>query len=158
VPANADSPVVVAYDGSDGAKAAIDRVASLVPARPVLVVSVWESLARVARGSLIALPADVAAEALEKLDRGAEQRAAGLAEEGAERARALGLSASAVTALSDWNVFSAILDVAEQHDAALVAVGSRGLSGIKSVLLGSISSAIVHHSPRPVLVVRPAEA
>ena len=33
-------------------------------------------------------------------------------------------------------------------------VGSRGLGGVKRVLLGSVSEGIVHHSHRPVLVMR----
>jgi nucleotide-binding universal stress UspA family protein len=91
------------------------------------------------------------------LDRGAQQRAASLAEEGAERLRSLGMEASPVAVSSAWNTWTTILDVAEEHDAALVAVGSRGLSGVKSALLGSVSNAVLHHCSRPVLVVHPGE-
>jgi nucleotide-binding universal stress UspA family protein len=48
----------------------------------------------------------------------------------------------------------AVEQVAEEHGAEAIVVGSRGLSGIKSLLLGSVSSGIVHHSVRPTLVVR----
>ena len=34
-----------------------------------------------------------------------------------------------------------------------VVVGSRGLSGFRSALLGSISNAVVQHSAKPVVVV-----
>jgi nucleotide-binding universal stress UspA family protein len=33
-------------------------------------------------------------------------------------------------------------------------MGSRGLSGVRSLLLGSVSSGVTHHATRPTLVVR----
>lgn len=39
-------------------------------------------------------------------------------------------------------------------DADLLVVGSRGLGGFTGMLLGSVSTQILHHSPCPVLVVR----
>ena len=46
---------------------------------------------------------------------------------------------------------SAILDAAK--DASLIVTGSHGRSGLKSVLLGSVSRQVVHHAPCPVVVV-----
>ena len=50
-------------------------------------------------------------------------------------------------------MWSAIVEAAEEHDAALIAIGSRGLSGVKHVVLGSVSGAVAHHSHRSVLIV-----
>jgi len=47
-----------------------------------------------------------------------------------------------------------ILDLAEEIDADLIVVGSRGLGPIKRLALGSVSEGIVHHVTCPALVVR----
>ena len=44
--------------------------------------------------------------------------------------------------------------VREAADAELLVVGSRGRSGLKSVLLGSVSRHVVSHAPCPVVVVK----
>ena len=53
---------------------------------------------------------------------------------------------------------SAIVDVAREIRADLVIVGSRGVGGIESLLLGSVSGEVVDHSPAPVLVARVSTA
>jgi len=45
--------------------------------------------------------------------------------------------------------------IADRHDAAAIVMGSRGLTGLTSMLLvGSVSSAVLHHAGRPTLIVR----
>ena len=54
----------------------------------------------------------------------------------------------------------AIADLAAERNADLIAVGTRGRSGLRRMLLGSIAERVVHHAPCPVLTVRrpdPAE-
>jgi nucleotide-binding universal stress UspA family protein len=48
--------------------------------------------------------------------------------------------------------------LAEELDAGLVVVGSRGLGGIRRALLGSVSDSVLRHAHCPVLVVRVREA
>src|SRR5579862_1332568 len=50
----------------------------------------------------------------------------------------------------------AILDVAEERDADLIVVGSRGRTGAKRFLLGSVPNRISHHAPCAVLIIRTA--
>ena len=47
-----------------------------------------------------------------------------------------------------------IVDLAEELGAGLVVLGSRGLSGIRRALMGSVSDSVVRHAHCPVLVVR----
>lgn len=48
-----------------------------------------------------------------------------------------------------------ILKAAGDHDPDIIAVGSRGLSGIESFFLGSVSDGIARHAPCSVLIVKP---
>src|ERR687895_2236757 len=48
-----------------------------------------------------------------------------------------------------------IVRVAEEIEADLVVMGSRGLGGIRRALMGSVSDSVVRHAHCPVLVVRP---
>lgn len=47
-----------------------------------------------------------------------------------------------------------ILRVADEVDAGLIVMGSRGLGRVRRLVLGSTSEELVHHSSRPVLILR----
>src|SRR3954468_12260510 len=47
-----------------------------------------------------------------------------------------------------------IVELAEEIGAGLIAMGSRGLGGIRRALMGSVSASVVRHAHCPVLVVR----
>jgi nucleotide-binding universal stress UspA family protein len=47
-----------------------------------------------------------------------------------------------------------IVSVAEEEQADLIVIGSRGLGGFQRFLLGSVSDGVLHHAHCPVLVVR----
>jgi nucleotide-binding universal stress UspA family protein len=48
----------------------------------------------------------------------------------------------------------ALIETAEQVEADLIVVGSRGMTGAKRLLLGSVPNGVSHHAPCSVLIVR----
>ncbi|HEY7227509.1 MAG TPA: universal stress protein [Nitrososphaeraceae archaeon] len=58
------------------------------------------------------------------------------------------------TFLLEGNPASAILNFSKKEKFDLVIMGRRGLGKFKELILGSISSKIVHHSPTAVLLIR----
>ena len=52
------------------------------------------------------------------------------------------------------SVVNEIVDYAEKNKIDMIVIGSRGLSGIKRMLLGSVASGVVTYSHCPVLVVK----
>jgi nucleotide-binding universal stress UspA family protein len=147
---DARRPILIAYDGSACADAAIDKVAAEFAPRKVVILVVSEELQRVPFIGTAGVP--IEPETLELLTDAAQKGAFEVAAKGAERAR--GLDLDPTTAVSQGGpVWSAIVDAADEHDAAVIALGSRGLSGVKHVLLGSVSGAVAQHSHRSVLIV-----
>ena len=142
-----DTPrILIAYDGSEAARAAITRAGELLAPSRALVFTTWQPVALgVATG--VAAPVYIP-----DLETAYERRAEETAAEGVELAEAAGFSATPVVAPEPNGCWTAILDAADAADAALIVMGARGLSSVKSALLGSVSNGVLHHSKRPVLV------
>ena len=47
-----------------------------------------------------------------------------------------------------------ILDVADEKDADLIAIGAHGNTGLRRFMLGSVASKLAHHAPTSLLIVR----
>ena len=77
-----------------------------------------------------------------------------IAEAAAQQARASGVAAVPHAAHGD--VVTCISDAATAFGAELLVVGSRGLGSLSGAVLGSVSHALVRHSPVPVTIVRHA--
>ncbi len=152
--ANASSPVLLGYDGSDSASRAIEAAASLLGGGPAVVLTVWEPTAAFTGYDPLAGVSEGMGRAagLEReMDDIGAQVAQRTAEQGAEAAREHGFDATAQTA--EGKVWRAIVDVADEIDARAIAVGTRGHPGLQSLMIGSVANGVVHHSDRPVLVI-----
>ena len=145
--------VLICYDGSDDAKAAIEQGAKLLGTQQVTVLAVWEPFAVVAARAPIGFGVVPALPETDDIDRLSAENAEARAQEGAQLARAAGLDAQARTCSQDTAVWEAILSEADALGATAILMGSRGLTGLKSVLLGSVSHAVIQHADRPVIVV-----
>lgn len=141
-------PVVFCYDGSDGAKRALEGPSSLLTGRPVRVLTVWRSAWDEARTMALA---NIQPDVVEHLDREAERHGHELAHQGAE----LIPGAQPVAVKAHMSTWQTILEYADSVDAAAIVVGSRGRGGLRSAILGSVSHGLVNHAHRPVLVVPP---
>lgn len=119
-----DGPVVVGWDASPGADAALATARELFPEREILVVSVGDDIVAYAGPAHDAGGRSVTALHVDK-GHGAADRA----------------------------VADALAGCARDHKAAAVVVGSRGRSAPAEIMLGSVAMSTVHHAHRPVLVV-----
>ena len=61
---------------------------------------------------------------------------------------------TAISHLSEAPAASAIVDLAEEIGANLVVMGTRGNTGLKHVLLGSVAERTLRHAPCSVLTVK----
>jgi len=135
-----DRPILICYDGSTGARHAIDAAARLLGARQAVVLDV---------GPIQASDSEVAA-----TDETVSELASGRAKAGATRARIAGFHANVRTEI-DGPAWRGAVEVADEIGAAAIVVGSRGLCGVKALLESSFSRLVAIHADRPVLVVPP---
>jgi nucleotide-binding universal stress UspA family protein len=152
-PVPARAPAIFAYDGSVPAQRALDAAAALLRPRPAVVTSVWHTVSQVLAAANVALPAAVARKGAAALDDAASAEADGLAGAGATRLSAAGWPCQAVTLQTARGVPAAIIDEADERDAAILVSGTRGRSQLTSALLGSSAEALVRYAGRPVLLV-----
>ena len=142
--------ILLAYDGSDDAKAAIEHAARLFPGERATVLTVWQRfIDTVTRtGGVLSIVLDY-----DEIDDAAAKAAGEKAEEGVQLAKEAGLDAEARTAVVDTTIADAILVDADAVDASAVVCGSRGYTGVKSLMLGSVSHQVLQRADLPVMVV-----
>jgi nucleotide-binding universal stress UspA family protein len=100
-------------------------------------------------GGTFILPPDIQDDVKAK----ARQEAEKLADDGAGRARTLGLDADTDVRETTGPVWRELLAAADDVDADAIVVGSRGFGEIKALMLGSTSQALAHHAQRPLVIV-----
>jgi nucleotide-binding universal stress UspA family protein len=144
--------ILLATDGSDYSKAAVNSVAE----RP------WPQGSEVKIISAMEVPFAPTAEAwvlpdsyYSELERVAREQAEAAVKDAVERiesGKASGLEV--ITKIISGSAREVILDEAEKWDADLIVLGSHGYSGWQRFLLGSVSHAITTHAHCSVEIVR----
>jgi nucleotide-binding universal stress UspA family protein len=139
--------ILIATDGSPAALHAVELGLELAEehhGEPIFVHVALSTDVLPVTGFAMAGPVSVPHE-LEWADRSSLDDAAALAEE-------RGIDAK--TKLLVGDPAREIVAYAEEIDADLIVVGSRGLGKVGSALLGSVSHKLLHEAKRPVMVVR----
>jgi nucleotide-binding universal stress UspA family protein len=136
--------IVVGTDGSQGAEAAVRKVIDITRGSDatVHVVCTYPGRSTLERIGLTAKtdPVNMRGVAADVVARDARRfTEAGLAVEKHVR---------------EGDPAQTLIDVAEENDADLIAVGARGHSGLRRFALGSVSAKLSHHAPTSVLIVR----
>jgi nucleotide-binding universal stress UspA family protein len=148
-------PVLIGYDGSEHADAAVEAAGRLFAVQDAVLQTVWVSFREVAAAGVAGAPASVVAKGAEEIDRGHRAEAERCVERGVRLAAEHGLKLRGEAVEARGNVWRTLLDRGEASRAAAVVVGSHGRSAFGALLTGSVSRALVHYAPAPVLVVRP---
>ena len=145
--------LIVGYDGSPAASAAINAGAALFPHAQVWIAYLWtppfasEDLRRrlwTGRRNVDAF--------VDAIEREGEAEAEWIAGLGVTLATAAGWTAEPLVRRTYGGEDLQFTQLAEKADADLVLLGSRGLGGARA-FMGSISDMVVHYTTKPVLVV-----
>jgi nucleotide-binding universal stress UspA family protein len=134
---------VLGYDGTDGSRAALDAAIGLAA-------ELGDTLVVVFAHEVSRLGGEVRdyEEALRERGRQVLEEARAIAREG-------GVEIELV--MRELSSAEALIAVADEHDARMIVVGSYGERPLKSALVGSTPTRLLHLSERPVLVVRASD-
>jgi nucleotide-binding universal stress UspA family protein len=134
--------IVVGFDGSDHARKALARAVEIAGGATIAVVAAAgpQRLLRDPAGGVS--PEDPA---------DADARTNALAE---AREYLGGKGIDGVYVEGHGHPADVIVQEAEESGADLIIVGTRGLNAARRMLIGSVSTTVVHHAPCDVLVVR----
>jgi nucleotide-binding universal stress UspA family protein len=144
--------VLVAVDGSDYAKRAIRVAVALCKAVNAELIA-FHAIP-VPRYSFTAEAGGMYPFPLNQYFASARKEAQELVDAAVAYARDTGVQAKGLVAEPTYSIVEAIVQSASSHDIDLIVLGSRGLSGFKKLLIGSVSSAVVNHAHCSVMVVR----
>lgn len=145
--------ILICYDGSEDARAAVGHAGALFPGQAAIVLTVWQPFIQTVAQSALGFGMAAAVEDSEAIDGASLRRAQQIAHDGAEVANRDGLEAVPRACAEVSTTARTILGEAEKVDADAIVMGSRGLTGLKSLLLGGVSHEVIQHADRTVVVV-----
>lgn len=145
--------ILICYDGSPDSRSAVEHAAELFRDEPATVLTVWEPFIEVIARTAVGYGMVPSVPDVNEIDEASRKAAEQTAAEGVELAGKLGMSAQPLTCSQTTTTARAILAEADQIGASAIVMGSRGLTGVKSLLLGSVSHEVIQHADRTVTVV-----
>ena len=145
--------ILLCYDGSADARAALEGAAELFSGQQATVLTVWQPFVEIAARSTVGFGMVPQIPDSDEIDAASAKTAERTAQEGVEVVGKLGLEATPRAVAQVTTTGRAILGEAEKLGANAIVMGSRGLTGVKSMLLGSVSHEVIQHADRTVVVV-----
>lgn len=146
--------ILVSIDFSDAADQVIEKVAHLVccPETVVHLMHIVEpSICYEVTG---VLPDEVPFPVLDSEERGEVRAAAAKClHEYAEKLRALTRAKVEEVVNDEFEIADAIISYAQENEIDLIALGKHGKGFLATVLVGSVATSVVKHSPIPVVVI-----
>lgn len=146
--------MVLAYDGSHTARRAVKYAGRFLTADRAVVLTVWAPAQRGPEPSAVDLDGPPDPLDTDDIDI-AFADAQRTNTEGLRLARAVGLTAEPMCVAMEGTVWSTIIDAADSLDADLIVTGTRGTTGLRSLLQSSVADHVLRHGHRPVLIVPP---
>jgi nucleotide-binding universal stress UspA family protein len=145
--------ILIAYDGTKDANHAIAVAGALLPGGRAHIVHVWEPLSVLEERYAVRGAATLPAVELDKEIGREEAGARGVADAGVELARAAGFDADGEAVRGEGFPAWTLEREVDRLRPELVVIGSRGLSGLKAFIEGSVSRHMSAHAHAPVLIV-----
>jgi nucleotide-binding universal stress UspA family protein len=147
--------VIICYDGTRPATDALVTAAELLPGATAIVVTVWKPILE----AILAVTLGPAPPISDPADADERQRRAAvtISRDGARLASEAGLKAEPLPVKASGAVWETVEKIAREKDARLVVCGA-GRTGVKSALLDTVPTALVHRGSRPALVVPSTQA
>jgi nucleotide-binding universal stress UspA family protein len=145
--------ILICFDGSDDAQAAVEHAARLFKGESATILTVWQLFTGFAAQSALGFGMSPAIPDVDQIDEASRKAAEETVAQGVELAQGLGLNAEPRVATQHSSTGRAILTEAADVQADAIVMGSRGLGGVKSLLLGSVSHEVIQHADRAVVVV-----
>jgi nucleotide-binding universal stress UspA family protein len=152
--------LLIAFDGSAAAEAAVRAAAALFPGARATVLTIHEpamspiTTFRVGGGLM---SPELVERNLTELEQELVAEAESAAADGVRLATAAGLTAEPAVAPGARQPWEPILAAAAERDVDVVVCGTRGHGAVGRAVLGSTSSSLLHHADKAVLVVPEAD-
>lgn len=147
--------MVIAYDGTPNARRAVRYAGRFLSASRAVVLTVWSPVQR-GGSDPIQVDLDGPPDPYDADDVDiAFADAQRTNDHGVKLARSAGLTAEARCVAMTGTVWSTIIEAADELDADLIVTGTRGTTGLRSLLQSSVADHVLRRGHRPVLIVPP---
>lgn len=148
---NASPTILICFDGSDRAAHAITVSGQLFPGATAKILHIWEPIEHIVARYAVLAP--YLGEDVDNADEGVQEHSTAVAQDGAKLAQAAGLNATAHSETLVATVWEAVIDASKRLGADVIITGTRGLHGVREVLVGTLSHALLQHSELPILAI-----